>query len=89
MTYKIMHDIAPENLKKYLILISSVSKRQTRQTEDDKLYVPKNRLEMTKRSFFYRAVHAWNSSPLYVRCSPTLDCSKELLNQYLTPGIIM
>ena len=88
MVYKILNGLAPERLKMYFTPVSDVSARNTRETDENLLYLPKCRLELTKKSFSYRAIKLWNNLPLYIRQAPTLDCFKKALSDFLTPGAI-
>ena len=81
--FKIMTDLLPEKLKKNFKLVSEVSSRDTRHSTGHKLYVPKPRLELTKKSFIYNGAMLWNSLPDHVRYAPGLECFKTLLDDVL------
>ena len=53
---------ACEVLRERILRRSDVSVRSTRATESGQLQLPKVRTELARRSFFYRAISAWNSS---------------------------
>ncbi len=80
--YKIVHEIHPISLKSYVQMLDNVSNRVTRQSSALALYICKPRLELTKRSFFYRGPILWNNLPVYVQEAPTLECFKKLLNTW-------
>ncbi len=80
--YKIIHEIHPISLKSYIHMLDSVSSRVTRQSSALALYVSKPRLELTKKSFFYRGPILWNNLPVYIQEAPTLECFKKLLNTW-------
>ncbi len=41
MVYKIINGLAPERLKEHFVLVSEISTRSTRQTDENLLYLPK------------------------------------------------
>ena len=82
MLYKILNDLAPSKLRRYFTYVNEISIRETRGSSDMKLYIKKPRLELTKRSFAYRAATQWNLLPLHVRLAETLDIFKTLLDDY-------
>ncbi len=78
--YKIVHELYPRGLMSNIQMLEQVSSRVTRQSSALALYVKKPRLELTKRSFFYRGPILWNKLPVYLQQAPTLECFKKLLN---------
>ena len=54
MTYKILHDLCPENLRHKFIERSMITDYGTRNHGD--LQIPKVRLEYAKRSFYFSGV---------------------------------
>ena len=53
---------ASEVLREGILRRSDVSVRRTRATESGQLQLPKVRTELARRSFFYRAISAWNNA---------------------------
>lgn len=80
--YKIVHELHPVSLQAYIRKLGNVSSRVTRQSCAYALYIGKPRLELTKRSFFYRGPILWNALPVYIQEAPTLECFKKLLNTW-------
>ena len=80
--YKVIHDLHPVKLQEYIQKLSDISSRVTRQSSAHALYIKKPRLELTKRSFFYRGALLWNSLPGFIQEAPSLDCFKKLLNAW-------
>ena len=72
-----MSGIALETLRKSFQMVSEISSRHTRSHDEEKLYAPKFRLEMTKRSFGARPLTAWNNLPLIVKTHPPLNISRK------------
>ena len=58
MTYKILHDLCPENLRHKFTERSMISEYRTRNLGD--LQIPKVKLEYAKRSFYFSGVKNWN-----------------------------
>ena len=83
MVYKILNGLAPKTLTLLFKYVTNVSERTTRQAVNKLLYIEKPRLEMTKRSFRYRAAVCWNSLPVHIREAPSLDTFKSALCNYL------
>ena len=61
MTYKILHDLCPENLRHKFTERSMITDYRTRNHGD--LQIPKVRLEYAKRSFYFSGVKNWNDIP--------------------------
>ena len=78
--YRLTHDESgPELLRSRITSRADISTRETRATDDGQLEVPRARTELARRSFFIRAVKAWNEMPADVRCSPTMSIFKKCL----------
>ena len=58
MTYKILHDLCPENLRHKFTERSMISDYRTRIRVD--LQIPKVRVEYAKRSSYFSGVKNWN-----------------------------
>ena len=65
MTYKILHDLCPENLRHKFTERSMISEYRTRNRGN--LQIPKVWLEYAKRSFYFSGVKNWNDIPHSVR----------------------
>ena len=61
MTYIILHDLCPEDLRHKFTERSMISEYRTRNHGD--LQIPKVRLEYAKRSFYFSGVKNWNDIP--------------------------
>ena len=80
MAFKILNGLSPQALRDKFIFTHEVSSCSTRQSQDLKLYIKKPRLELTKKSFVYRASMLWNELPIHVRQCDTLDSFKIALD---------
>ena len=61
MTYKILHDLCPENLRNKFTKRSQISEYETRNCKG--LQIPKFKLEYAKQSFYFSGVKNWNEIP--------------------------
>ena len=78
--YNLNHvESAPELLRSRITHRSDVSVRETRATRDGELEVPRARTEFARRSFFNRAVRAWNRLPLSARNASSLPVFKKCI----------
>ena len=84
MAYKIINGLAPKKLEKIFTKVSEVSQRSTRSLDQDLLYIKKPRLELSKKSFGYRAAVLWNKLPKDIRLAPTLESFKTALDIFLS-----
>ena len=80
MTFKILNGLSPLAISEKFKYVHEISSRETRQSNDMKLYIPKPRLELIKRSFIYRASMLWNDLPIHVRQCTTIDSFKLALD---------
>ena len=72
--YRLTHDEnGAELLRSRVVSRSDVSVRATGATSGNQLEVPRVRTEFARRSFFVRAVSAWNELPLATRAAPTIS----------------
>ncbi len=81
LTYKALHGKAPGYISEMLSFRES---RNTRYMQTAPLSVP--RVKCTTfggRAFAYVAPDLWNSIPVYIRCSPSVDSFKSNLKTYL------
>ena len=75
--YRLVNDeSAPELLRSRIISRADVSSRSTRAVSDGNLEVPRARTEFARRSFFIRAVKAWNDLAPAARSAPTMTVFK-------------
>ena len=78
--YQLVNDArASEVIRSRIARRSEVSARETRATVDGLLDVPRTRTEFARRSFFVRALRAWNELSCDVRRSPTYATFKKRL----------
>ena len=80
MPFKILNGLSPPALGNKFTFIHDVSSKTTRQSQDLKLYIPKPRLELTKKSFVFRASALWNELPIHVRQCDSLNSFKIALD---------
>ena len=81
MTYKILHDLCPENLLHKFTERSMISEYRTRNYGD--LQIPKVRLEYAKRSFYFSGVKNWNDIPDNIRERDSIARFRTGLRDYL------
>ena len=82
ITYKTMSTNQPTYLRN--LLTEYVPARTLRSSIDDKkLVVPLTRSKLQERSFSFAAPSCWNSLPLFIRQSPTLQSFKSSLKRFL------
>ena len=81
MTYKILHDLCPENLRHKFTERSMISEYRTRNSGD--LQIPKVRLEYAKRSFYFSGVKNWNDIPDNIRERESIARFRTGLRDYL------
>ena len=71
MTYKILHDLCPENRRHKFTERSIVSEYRTRNRGD--IPIPKVRLEYAKRSVYFSGVKIWHAIPDNIREKESLS----------------
>ena len=82
LTYKCLNGEGPLYLSK--LLCPYVPSRQLRSEDKQLLVVPKYRLsKFGKRSFSYAAPSLWNTLPLDIKLSPSVDAFKNRLKTHL------
>ena len=81
LMFKCIFNLAPFYLSDNITYVSQIHDHQTRNCENDNLYVPQPRTEYIKRSFLYNDSKIWNKLPLDV--SPTIYVN---LKSYLRDG---
>ena len=79
--YKCVYGLAPERVCSQLHEIQTVHNRQTRATERHNLAMPNFRLDMSRKSFWYRGPFYWNLTDLSIRQTPSLNCFKSSLRR--------
>ena len=77
--YKILNGHTPKKLERFFTHISEIT-RVTRYNQGDKLYISKRRLELTKKSFRFRAAILWNNLPDYIKTAPSIKHFKSALD---------
>ena len=83
MLHKIIYGSQLPQLKVIFKFVSELSQRSTRLSESNSIYISKCNLEMTKRSFIYRASVYWNSLPVHVREIADSNDFKTALDYYV------
>lgn len=61
MVHKILHEQCPGIVKHKFTKRSQVSKDETRRMKD--LHIPRTRLEITRKGFYYKGAKVWNDIP--------------------------
>ena len=80
--YKAVHGITPESVQNMFSFVHETHSRSTRSIALEQLYLPRCKLEFSKRNFKYRGVKIWNPLPLEVRNAPTLSQFKKSSADY-------
>ena len=81
MTYRILHDLCPENLRHKFTERSVISDYRTRNFGH--LQIPKVRLEYAKRSFYFSGVKNWNYIPNNIREKESVARFRTGFREYL------
>ena len=84
LTYKAMNNLAPSYLSNLLVPVSNTLAYGTRSTTNNNLVIPTHNTELFKQSFSYSAVTIWNSIPLSLKETPSLQYFKNKAKLYLT-----
>ena len=87
-TYKILNGYCLVYLNNLFVHVSDIHSRNTRSVAQNRLYIPKCRLECTKRNFRYHASRNWNTLPEYVQLTKSVDEFKNLLLPHLVNNIV-
>ena len=82
MTYRILHDLCPENLCHKFTERSMISEYRTRNRGD--LQIPKVRLEYAKQGFYFSGVKNWNDILNNNREKEYISCFKTGFREYLS-----
>ena len=79
MMFKILHDLAPEYMKRSIL--NKPNKYFLRNRSN--LSLPKPRTNNCKRTFYYRAASSYNKLPLEIRGAPTIQSFKTSMQKYI------
>ena len=74
MAYKCFYNLCPVALNDMLNLY--VNERELRSNEELNAILPRYRTQWAERNFAFRAVVYWNSLPLELKMSPSIDSFK-------------
>ncbi len=78
--YKCFYDLCPLSLNRMLSIY--VNERELRSNEELNAIVPRCRNQWAERNFAYRAIIYWNSLPLELKVSPSIDSFKLKIKVY-------
>ena len=81
MTYRILHDLCPENLSHTFTERSMILDYRIRNSGD--LQIHKVRLEYAKRSFYFFCVKNWNKIPNNIREEESIARFRTGFREYL------
>ena len=87
MVYKCLNGLAPDYLINLFKYISETHSYITRNVSNNNLALPSLSTSLYKRSFSYNGALLWNSLPLYIRNSSSLNTFKSMLSHYLNNDI--
>ena len=79
MMFKILHDLAPEYMKRSIL--NKPNKYFLRNRSN--LSLPKPRTNNCKRTFYYRAASSYNKLPLEIRGASTIQSFKTSMQKYI------
>jgi len=82
LVYMSINNIAPSYLNDKFTLSSNIHNRVLRSANNSELYVPKPRLEFSRKSLSYSGAKIWNGLPLYIREATTIQQFKCLYLQW-------
>jgi hypothetical protein len=82
LMYKCLHNLSPSYLNSLFQYVSSVHNRETGQTSNMLLYLPKPSLECFKMSFKYAGANLWNLLPQVIKNSASLNIFKRLYKNH-------
>ena len=86
MVYKSLHGLTPSYISD-LFHTSGENYRYSLRNSHINLHLPKPRTNMMKRSFSYKGAYLWNSLPIEVRESQSLNGFKYKCKQYLLSAV--
>ncbi len=81
--YRATHDMAPSRIQNMFKYVHDTHSKQTSHTSEH-LYLPRCKLEFSKRNFKYRGVLNWNPLPVDLRHAPSLATFKKQCLLYYT-----
>lgn len=82
MTYKAVNGLVPKYLSSLFIFKNSVSQRVTRSTQNNDLYVPDSKLNLTRNGLAYSGAILYNILPSNIRKIRCLTTFKKELYKY-------
>ena len=85
LTYKALNKLTPEYITNLLKPVSETHSRSLRSSVNGTLSVPRSRTSLFDRSFSSSAPRIWNSLPISVRNSSTLNGFKNSVKEVLWP----
>ena len=83
LMYKSLNNIAPDYLTERFMKVSETHNRQLRSADNDLLKVPFSRTKYYDNSFTVSGAKLWNSLPLNIRQSPSIDSFKCSIKAHL------
>ena len=83
LMYKAVQGTAPDYICDMFTNQRDVSQRTTRSSSDDRLYMPRPRTAIMKKSIRCAGVDVWNSLPADIRESPGEHIFKAKLKAYM------
>lgn len=81
--YKALNNLSPQYIADLLRPVSETHSRTLRSSVNGALAVPRSRSSLFDRSFSYTAPRLWNSIPLLIRNSSTVNCFKHNVKSFL------
>ena len=83
LMYKSLNNIAPDYLSERFMKVSETHNRHLRSADNDLMKVPYSRTKNYDNSFTVSGAKLWNSLPLNIRKSPSIDSFKCSIKTYL------
>ena len=81
--FKIVNNIAPPPLKKFVQLFSEQTTRTSRSTVHRNCAVPKRSSAFAQTAFSFKTIKQWNQLPDSLKCSVDLNIFSRNLKKYI------
>ena len=83
MMYKSLNNLAPDYMLDLFNKVSESHSRNLRSVENDLLMIPFSKTRYYGRSFAIQGAKQWNSLPISIRNTPSLNIFKHNVKMYL------
>jgi len=84
LTYKCLHNLAPNYLSVYIVPLSAVPSRQNlRSSKSSDIFIPRTNTKAGERAFCVAGPSAWNLLPSSIQSADSVETFKRLLKTHL------